>query len=160
MDTFGATISCKNVETLPPKTNLSCFKSLLGTGLWDIILTSLLPPIQSCSSKFWAWSCIASNFDKGWRGDHKHKIDHGQVIYAKIWYSVSSAFATGCSTKCPSNSYVRLIESNKGSKERQGPTLAVGFIFRCMRRRPVHWERVNCKTQRIFSYTWILGFRM
>ena len=33
----------------------------------------LLPPIQSCSSKFWVWSCIASNFDKGCRGDHKHK---------------------------------------------------------------------------------------
>ena len=27
-----------------------------------------LPPIQSCSSKFWAWSCIASNSDKGWTG--------------------------------------------------------------------------------------------
>ena len=23
--------------------------------------------------------------------------DHGQAIYAKIWYSVSSTFATGCS---------------------------------------------------------------
>ena len=69
-----ATTSCKNVETLPRKNNLSCFKSLLVTGLWDVILTSLLPPIQSCSSKFWAWSCIASNFDKGRRGDHKHKI--------------------------------------------------------------------------------------
>ena len=56
------------------KNDLSCLKSLLVTGLWDIILTSLLPPIQSCSSKFWVWSCIASNFDKGWRGDHKHKI--------------------------------------------------------------------------------------
>ena len=67
------TTSCKNVETLPRKNDLSCFKSLLVTSLWDILLTSLLPPIQSCSSKFWAWSCIASNFDKGWRGDHKHK---------------------------------------------------------------------------------------
>ena len=64
-----ATTSCKNVETLPQnKNDLSCFKSLLVTGLWDIILTSLLPPIQSCSSKFWVWFCIASNFDKGWRG--------------------------------------------------------------------------------------------
>ena len=70
-----ATTSCKNVEKLPRKNNLSCFKSLLVTGLWDITLTSLLPRIQSCSSKFiWAWSCIASNFDKGWRGDHKHMI--------------------------------------------------------------------------------------
>ena len=56
------------------KNNLSCFKSLLVTGPWDKILTSLLPPIQSCSSKFWAWSCIASNFEKGWTGGHKCKI--------------------------------------------------------------------------------------
>ena len=34
----------------------------------NMILTSLLLPIQSCSSKFRAWSCIASNFHKGWRG--------------------------------------------------------------------------------------------
>ena len=67
--TRNATTSCKNVKTLPRKNDLSCFKSLLITGLWDIILTSLLPFIQSCSSKFWVWPCIASNFDKGWRGD-------------------------------------------------------------------------------------------
>ena len=70
----SATTSCKNVETLRRKNDLSCFKSLLVTCLRDIIMISLLPPIQSCSSKFWAWSCIASNFDKGRRGDHKHKI--------------------------------------------------------------------------------------
>ena len=35
---------------------------------YRIILTSLLPPIQSRFSKFWAWSCIAANFDNGWRG--------------------------------------------------------------------------------------------
>ena len=51
------------------------FKSLLVTGLWGIILTSLLPSIQSYSFKFWACSCIASDFDKGWGGGgHKHKI--------------------------------------------------------------------------------------
>ena len=67
------TTSCKNVETFQQKNKLSCFKSLLVTRLWDtcIILTSLLFLMQSCSSKFWAWSCIASNFDKGWRGEHK-----------------------------------------------------------------------------------------
>ena len=92
-----ATTSCKNVETLPRKNDLSCFKSLLVTGLWDIILTSLLPPIQSCSSKFWAWSCIASNFDKGWRGDHKHKImdrpfipKYGRVSQALLQLVVAS----------------------------------------------------------------------
>ena len=47
------------------KNDLSCFQSLLVTGLWDIIRASLLPPIQSCSSRFWVWSCFASNdFDK------------------------------------------------------------------------------------------------
>ena len=74
------TTSCKNVETLPRKNNLSRFKSLLVTGLWDITLTSLLPPIQSCSFKFWAWSYIVSNFAKGWRGDHKHKIMERPLI--------------------------------------------------------------------------------
>ena len=49
---------CENVETLQRKNDLS----------WDVILTSLLPSTQSCSSKIWAWSYIASNFDKGWRG--------------------------------------------------------------------------------------------
>ena len=36
----------------------------------EIILTSfkVVPP------SFELWSCIASTFDKGWRGDHKHKI--------------------------------------------------------------------------------------
>ena len=49
------------------------FKALLVIHLWDIILTSALPSIPSCSCKFWAWSCIAGNFDKG-REDHKQKI--------------------------------------------------------------------------------------
>ena len=87
--------SCKNVKTLPRKNDLSCFKSLLITGLWDIILTSLLPSIQSCSSKFWVRPCIASNFDNGWRGGHKHKI-MDRPFMAK-YGSVSSTFATGCS---------------------------------------------------------------
>ena len=30
---LGATTSCKNVETLPPKNDLSCFKSLVVTCL-------------------------------------------------------------------------------------------------------------------------------
>ena len=63
---FKTTTSWK---TLPRKTDLYYFKSLRVTHL-----TSLLLSIQSCSSKFWASSCIASNFDKGWRVDHKHKI--------------------------------------------------------------------------------------
>ena len=69
-----ATTICKNVETLRRKNDISCFKSLLVTCLWDIIMISLLPPIQSCSLKLWALSCIATNFHKGRRRDHKHKI--------------------------------------------------------------------------------------
>ena len=69
----SATTSCKNVETLRRKNDLSCFKSLLVTRLRDIIMISLLPPIQSCSLK-WALSCTATNFYKGRRRDHKHKI--------------------------------------------------------------------------------------
>ena len=42
--------------------------SLLVTGLRDTILTSLPPSIQSCSSKFWAWSCIASTLIRGGGG--------------------------------------------------------------------------------------------
>ena len=91
------TTSCKNVETLPWKNDLPCFKSLLVTSLWDIILTSLLPPIQRCSSKFWVWSCIASNFDNGWRGDHKYKIMDRPFMPKYGMYSVSSTFATGWS---------------------------------------------------------------
>ena len=41
LNSLHATTSCKNVETLPWKNDLSCFKSLLVTGLWGIILTSL-----------------------------------------------------------------------------------------------------------------------
>ena len=80
----------------PTKNDFSCFKSLLVTGLWDIILNSLLPPIQSCSSKFWVWPCIASNFDKVWRREHKHKIM--DRLFMPKYGSVSSTFATGCSS--------------------------------------------------------------
>ena len=52
----------------PKKNDLSYFKSLLVTGLWDIIQTSLHPSIPRCSSKSWAWSSIACSFDKGRRG--------------------------------------------------------------------------------------------
>ena len=49
---FHATTSCKNVETLSRKNNLSCFKSLLVTGLWDKILTSPLPPFKVVPPSF------------------------------------------------------------------------------------------------------------
>ena len=73
------------------------FKSLLVTLLCDVILTFLLPSIQSCSSKFWAWSCIASKM-----GDHKHKImaglvktKYGAVSQAVLQLVVASLFFAG-----------------------------------------------------------------
>ena len=70
-----STTSCKNVETLSWKKRP--FLLQIAPDHRSVrynILTSLLPPIQTCSSMFWVWSCIASNFDKGWRENHKHKI--------------------------------------------------------------------------------------
>ena len=43
------------------------------THLWNIALTTFLPSIENCSSKFLVWSSIAGNFCKG-RRDHKLKI--------------------------------------------------------------------------------------
>ena len=72
-------------------------KSLLVTVLCDVTLTFLLPSIQCCSSKFWAWSCIASK-----RGNHKHKImarlfkpKYGAVSPAVLQLVVASLFFVG-----------------------------------------------------------------
>ena len=81
-----ATTSCKNVETLSRKNTLSCFKSLPFKGLWDIILTSLLPPIQICSSKFWAWSCIVNDI---W---NKSYMNCGNGMKMKKWSSQWTQF--------------------------------------------------------------------
>ena len=43
--------------------------------------TDLPPPYHSkLFLQVLVWSCIASNFDKGWRGDHKHKIMDGPFM--------------------------------------------------------------------------------
>ena len=107
------TTSCKNVETLPWKNNLSWFKLLLVIGLWG---TDFPPPSHSkFSSKFWVWSCIASKFDKE-RGSQGQ--DHGEPIYAKIRYSVSSTFATGCSLgACDPILYIHVAISWQMSKQ-------------------------------------------
>ena len=86
-----------SVETLRRENDLSWFKSLLVTGLWAKILTSLLPSLQSCSSKFWAYSCTASNFFLIRGGGGSQAQGHKQAICAKIQYGVSSTFAAGCS---------------------------------------------------------------
>ena len=119
------TTSCKNVETLPLKNNLSRFKSLLVTGLWDITLTYLLPPIQSCSCKFWAWSCIVSNFAKGWRGDHKHKIMDRPLIpkYGTPFPCANSTRA--CSDHLTFTELTRLAKPKVFMRSKVGPPIRV-----------------------------------
>ena len=79
----------------------------IARGLRAVRYNTDLPP-QSCSSKFWVWSYIAGNFDKGWSGDHKHKIMDGlfmpkygtvsqvllQLVVASIRRSYTRRFAT------------------------------------------------------------------
>ena len=98
-----ATTSCKIVDTRRRKNSLSYFKPLLVTRLWDIILASgLLPSIRSCSTNFWACSCIASNFDKGRRGISQAQ-NHKQATQAKIrdsvWRFFFFFFAADCSSQ-------------------------------------------------------------
>ena len=87
--------SCKNVETLTKK---QPFLLQIATSHRSVskILTSLLPPIQSCSSKFWAWSCIASNFDKGCRGGASTRSWTGHL--SQNTAQCLKHFSTGCSS--------------------------------------------------------------
>ena len=47
--------------------------------------------------------------------------------YSALQSTLSKTDTFGTGTKCPSQRDVRLIESNKGNKQRQGPTLSVRF---------------------------------
>ena len=101
------------------------FKSLLVTLLCDVILTFLLPSIQSCSSKFWAWSCIASKM-----GDHKHKImaglvktKYGAVSQAVLQLVVASLFFAGRSVPI-------IFASFRGVQNLQNFGLRLFFLIR------------------------------
>ena len=50
--------------------------------------------------------------------------DHGQAIYAEIRYSVSSTFATGCSTRAK-----RAFESERGARERKEDFSGAGLSY-------------------------------
>ena len=101
------------------------FKSLLVTLLCNVILTLLLHCIQSCSSKFWAWSCIASK-----RGDHKHKImarlfkpRDGAVSQAVLQLVVASLFFAGRSVPI-------IFASFRGVQNLQNFGLRLFFLIR------------------------------
>ena len=63
------TTSCKNVET---QTKKQPFMLQITASHRSVKYNTHLPP--SSHSKLFLQVYIASNFDKGWRGDHKHKI--------------------------------------------------------------------------------------
>ena len=115
-------------------TPLSCFKPLLVTGLGDIILTSLLPSIHSCSSMFWAWSCIASNFDKGRKGDHRHKIvgrpfkpKYGTVSNRQVFLQLVLACPSTKTTAC----FTYLIIVFAGKNLSFSPSLCLALLQFC-----------------------------
>ena len=59
----------------------------LVTHLWDISLTTSFSSIQSCSSRFWAWSCVASNFDReegGWQGQDLRIAINAPIRYQQF----------------------------------------------------------------------------
>ena len=84
-----------SVETLWRENDLSWFKSLLVTGLWAKILTSLLPPFKVVPPSFEHSLVLLATLIRG--GGGLQAQDHKQAICAKIRYGVSSTFAAGCS---------------------------------------------------------------
>ena len=84
-----------SVETLRRENDLSWFKSLLVTGLWAKILTSLLPPFKVVPPSFEHSLVLLATLIRG--GGGLQAQDHKQAICAKIRYGVSSTFAAGCS---------------------------------------------------------------
>ena len=90
----SATSCCKNVKTLPQ----------IAPGHRSVRYNTDFPPPSHL--KLFPTSCVASNFDKGWRGDHKHKImdrpcmsKYGtvsqvllQLVVAPPWFTVLQVF--------------------------------------------------------------------
>ena len=92
---LNATTSCKNVETLSQKNNLSCFKSLLVTGLWDKILTSLLPPFKVVPPSFEHGLVLLATLKRGGGGVTSTRSWTDHLSQNTVY--VSSTFASGCS---------------------------------------------------------------
>ena len=67
---------CKIVKTLWLKTSHTSMR-----------YTTSLSSIQSCSSKFWAWSCVAGNFDReegGWQGQDLRIAVNAPIRYQQF----------------------------------------------------------------------------
>ena len=82
--------SCIKKVILQPDAKMSRHSNnywKLVTHLWNISLTSSFSSIQSCSSKFWAWSCNASNFDReesGWQGQDLRMVMNAPIRYQQF----------------------------------------------------------------------------
>ena len=111
----------------PTKKRPFLLQIALVTGLWDIIPTSLLPPPSSLPFKVVPPSVeyglqLLATLIRGGGGIQAQ--DHGQAIYANVWYSVSSTFTIGCSKKL----FIR-AETHEGLFNRFNPIFSWGWIF-------------------------------
>ena len=82
--------SCIKKVILQPDAKMSRHSNnywKLVTCLWDISLTTSLSSIQSCFCKFWAWSCVASNFDREegeWQGQDLRRAIDAPIRYQQF----------------------------------------------------------------------------
>ena len=132
---FYATTSCKNVETLSRKNNLSCFKSMLLTGLWDKILTSLLPPFKVFSSKVEHGLVLLATLKRGGGGVTSTRSWTGHLSQNTV--QCLSTFATGCS-KTSGSQYSFLTEMAICIVERRKKSVGYRFFLECNRAQESH----------------------
>ena len=80
--------SCIRTVILQPDGKMSRHSDgKLVTHLWDISLATSFSSIESCSSRFWAWCCVASNFDReegGWQGQDLRIAINAPIRYQQF----------------------------------------------------------------------------
>lgn len=80
--------SCIQKVILQPGAKMSRhFDWKLVTHLWNISLTTSISSIQSYFSKFWAWSCVPSNFDREegeWQGQDLRMAINDPIRYQQF----------------------------------------------------------------------------
>ena len=139
------TTSCKIVEALDEKKDLCCFKSLLPFSL----RFKVVPP------SFEHGPVLLATFIRGGRGSQAQ--NHGQVIYAKIRYSVSSTFATGCSGHQGENERQRKKKVNRKTYNRASikrvtkKFLEVSGGSRARQRQRIMYNKVCSTSKVVFS---------
>ena len=90
-----ATTSCKNVKTLPRKTDLSYFKSLLVTRLWDIHSPPSSPPFRVVPPSFEHGLVLLATLIRGGEGITSTRSWTGHLSQNMV--QCLKYFATVCS---------------------------------------------------------------